>query len=193
MSVPKDPNKRAEWIEKQRQNSIKQFSDPKARELASNSAKKRWEKPEEIEKIRKANIERFKKPEEIEKTREATKKYIKEHPEKYPHIGAKGEKNRFFGKIKEESTQWKGGKTRSGGYVFVRCYNYKNKKYTYVAEHRVVAEKQLGRYLNTKEIVHHINEVKDDNRPENLYLFENRKEHLDFHKKPYFLVSNLIK
>ena len=49
--------------------------------------------------------------------------------------------------------------------------------------HRVVVEQFLKRKLRPNEQVHHINEIKNDNRIENLMLFPNKLEHIKFHKK----------
>lgn len=46
------------------------------------------------------------------------------------------------------------------------------RKSGWIFEHRFVIENILGRSLLKKEIVHHKNKVRDDNRPENLILIE---------------------
>lgn len=47
--------------------------------------------------------------------------------------------------------------------------------------HRIVAEQMLGRALRPGEVVHHINENKRDNRPENLMIFANQALHAKWH------------
>jgi hypothetical protein len=51
----------------------------------------------------------------------------------------------------------------------------------YVFEHRLVMEKNLGRYLMPKERVHHIDSNKTNNSFENLKLFKNPSDHIKFH------------
>ena len=125
---------------------------------------------------------------------------------------SKGEDNSFYGKKHTEATNeinrnahlgksawnkglkgfmsgskncnWKGGRfTDQNGYILILKPNHPFvAKNHYVPEHRLVAEKELGRYLTKTEIIHHINEIKTDNRSENLYLFSNRASHLSYHQ-----------
>lgn len=48
-------------------------------------------------------------------------------------------------------------------------------------EHRVVAERMIGRKLIKGEVVHHINGDKKDNRPENLVITTQSK-HIESHR-----------
>lgn len=74
---------------------------------------------------------------------------------------------------------WKGGRVLSVyGYVLIYAPHHPNNFSNYYFEHRIVMEKHLGRYLNKKEVVHHINAIKTDNRLINLKLFKSSGEHL---------------
>ena len=83
----------------------------------------------------------------------------------------------------EKSFNWKGGRNKDAkGYLLIYSPNHPFiRKSGYVTEHRLVVEKFLGRYLKPEEVVHHINEIKEDNRIENLFLFSNDKLHRRFH------------
>lgn len=79
---------------------------------------------------------------------------------------------------------WKGGiKTEPEGYRLTYSPNHpfarkhgRNKR-IYVAEHRLMVEKHIGRYLKPEEVVHHINGIKNDNRIKNLMLFNSQRAH----------------
>ena len=86
---------------------------------------------------------------------------------------------------KEKNINWKGGRYKQvKGYILILKPEHPfADKQGYVFEHRLVMEKYLGRYLHCKERIHHINEIKDDNRIENFILFKDGNKHCWFHRK----------
>ena len=84
----------------------------------------------------------------------------------------------------KNNRNWKGGVIVNGeGYIMLRQpYHPRANKYGYVFEHILVMEKVLGRFLIDNEVIHHINGIKEDNKIENLHLFNNHSEHMKFHR-----------
>ena len=77
---------------------------------------------------------------------------------------------------------WKGGRLHHQGYVLLmKKDHHRANAYGYVKEHVLVAEKTLGRPLDRNEVIHHINEIRNDNRVQNLYLFESIAAHQSYH------------
>lgn len=71
----------------------------------------------------------------------------------------------------EQSPSFQGGKyIDDKGYVKVLNPDHPKNIRGYIYEHRAVMEAYLGRMLQPWETVHHINEIKVDNRVENLFL-----------------------
>jgi hypothetical protein len=58
-------------------------------------------------------------------------------------------------------SEWK--TIKKGEYLYAKIPNHPNStKNGYVLEHRAVMENFLGRYLDTSEVVHHVNGDKHD-------------------------------
>ncbi|HEC38122.1 hypothetical protein LCGC14_0797880 [marine sediment metagenome] len=98
-------------------------------------------------------------------------------------------------KPREKTSNWKGNnkKVKNG---YIRIYKPEHSyidKNGYISEHRLIIEKHIERYLNQKEIVHHINEVKNDNRIENLFLCKNNTEHSNIHIQIQKLAIEIFK
>ena len=82
----------------------------------------------------------------------------------------------------ENNPRFKGKTKKKNGYILIYMSNhpYKN-SHNNVPEQRLVVETQIGRYLDPKWVVHHINKIKDDNRSENLICFTSESAHQRFH------------
>lgn len=103
----------------------------------------------------------------------------------------KGEKRKARGPY---HPYWKGGRRVSkAGYTLVcRPLHPYCQSHGYILEHRLVMEAHIGRYLHPKEIVHHVNGVKTDNRIENLKLLGSQSEHARAHFKQDPITGRLI-
>lgn len=92
-----------------------------------------------------------------------------------------------LGKFKEKASNWKGGE-RIDFFGQPQIYmpehpSVKNRKYPYVRKSRLVVENIIGRYLKSKEIVHHIDKNPSNFSPDNLYVFTSQGYHSHFHTK----------
>lgn len=96
-----------------------------------------------------------------------------------------GEKNYFYGVhyFGESHPRWKGGILNRNGYVWILRHEHPHcDRQGYILRSRLTMEDCLGRYLDPKESVHHINKIRDDDRIENLQLFMNINEHTKHHQ-----------
>ncbi len=69
------------------------------------------------------------------------------------------------------------------GYVLVKSLDHPTAhiKRGYVFEHILVAEKALGKFLPEGAEIHHVNGIKDDNRPSNLVICPDHSYHILLH------------
>ena len=76
---------------------------------------------------------------------------------------------------------WRGGETKNVyGYVLVRRPEHPRANHGYIQRSNLVAEAMLHRPLEAGEVVHHINRVRTDDRPNNL-LVMTRSDHIALH------------
>lgn len=112
-----------------------------------------------------------------------TKKMRDKMSKRYKGIGNPnyGKPSPLSGKKRPEFSgknhpNWKGGCYKGkNGYIW-HIINGKD-----ISEHRIVMEEHLGRKLKSEEIIHHTNDIKHDNRIENLQIVT-RSEHINIHR-----------
>lgn len=89
---------------------------------------------------------------------------------KSPKAKLCGHCQKTMGRFGEFNPCWRGGKSRTkDGYILVRCPEHPEASNGYVLEHRLVWEKHHGRPVPKGWEVHHLNDVHDDNRPDNVF------------------------
>lgn len=69
------------------------------------------------------------------------------------------------------------GSIRLGNYGY---YLIKVNNTDWVHKHRIIVEKYIGRKLKRKEIIHHIDANRQNNKLSNLYIFDNTGLHIYF-------------
>ncbi len=115
-----------------------------------------------------------------------SKRYVHGH-----HLRGKKRGEAFRAKMRAvtprgaASWKWREGKSRTGkGYILLHgLHGHPQANHRgHALEHRVVLAELIGRPLLPSEAVHHVNEIRDDNRPENLWLFPSRGAHTQWHR-----------
>ncbi len=99
--------------------------------------------------------------------------------------------------------KWKLGllcssRTKPIGYVYTDKNGYEHIKigiHNWKLKHRIVVEKWIGKKLDSKWIVHHIDGNKTNNNLKNLYIFISHKYHYHFESllRQHILKSNVLK
>lgn len=94
----------------------------------------------------------------------------------------------------ENHPGWKGGRIEKGdNHIGIHKPDHpRADSQGYVYEHTLVMEQKIGRLPQGKEQVHHINLDKKDNRPENLFLVDDKSQHGKIHKSIENLIPELL-
>ena len=92
--------------------------------------------------------------------------------------------NEYLVETKKPKRKDHKGYYKENGYIMRLVTGHpKANKRGYVAEHRLVYEERIGRILDTKEVIHHIDGNRENNEFHNLSLSIENGEHIKSHHK----------
>lgn len=127
----------------------------------------------------------------IKKYNIKTRKYITEKSKQKISKANKGRKSVLKGthlseerkeKLRISKSKGIGKKELHNGYYRIYFPDHpKSDSRGWILEHTLIMECYIGRWIKDNEVVHHKNEIKTDNRIENLQLMT-RKEHSKYHR-----------
>lgn len=121
----------------------------------------------------------------------------KQHTVRAKRIIGNKSKDKFTADYIEKNYKSKrrGKKKRSSnGYTLIKNYIHPNRTvHNDILEHILVMSAKLKRPLTKKEIIHHKDFDKINNKISNLHLYASRSEHSKIHKKVYALVGLFYK
>ena len=93
-----------------------------------------------------------------------------------------GQRPVFMGLGKDHHS-WKGGRFQHGDYIKVYKPDHPRARDGHIYEHVAKVEEAIGHILPPQAVVHHINEIRTDNRNENLVACENAGYHNLIHRR----------
>lgn len=97
-------------------------------------------------------------------------------------LAAKSCSHKCYAKNRNRRGAYKSGVVEISGYLYEYKPQHPNAtKSGYVAQHRLVAEKNIGRHLNQNEVAHHKNENKKDNSASNIEVMT-ASQHSIYHQ-----------
>jgi len=91
----------------------------------------------------------------------------------------------------KRGNNWRGGQRIRGDrrYIIIWKPDHPRASNGYVLQHLLIAEKVVGKLLPFPIVIHHVNGIGTDNRPENLVICENTGYHTLIHARQRALES----